>query len=107
MNFDKETLAKWKEDAEKATQNWKKYRLSEFYSQADDQHISRHIANACPQNFLMLIEKLEKYEEGLKFYATKEHIDKEYIIDERGNEKSIYVVLDRGQHARKALDGRE
>lgn len=82
MKIDKETLAKWKENAKKSHRGeweitYKKevyekifgddfhgYDVGDFSSVRDD-HLN-HIMNSQPQNFIALIEKLERYEEALK-----------------------------------------
>lgn len=69
MNLDKETLAKWKEDAKKAWYEGK------FSNENLPPLASIHIANACPKNFIALIEKLERYEKALKFYANENHFN--------------------------------
>ena len=88
MKINKEVLAKWKDDAKDATQGSWYWSHEKNYSElmscdrfviADDGSAcgeyprvidpyasdAKHIANACPQNFIALIEKLERYEKYL------------------------------------------
>jgi len=80
MKLDKETLQRWKEDALEAfgeelidiqekdetkgtyiRAKWRPIIISTNLSIAD----AKHYINAAPQNFIALIEKLERYEEIL------------------------------------------
>lgn len=63
MNLDKETLAKWKEDAKKAWYEGK------FSNENLPPLASIHIANACPQNFIALIDKILELENHLDIYC--------------------------------------
>lgn len=54
-----EQLKQWRTDAEKAFDN------------APIKECFKHIENSCPENFIALIDRIEKMKEALEFYANE------------------------------------
>lgn len=79
MKLDKKTLAKWKDNAKDATQGeWLSNTKMDLVflfgdelpicTEALDEDVI-HIANACPQNFIALIDKILELENHLDIYC--------------------------------------